>query len=45
MDGIHDMGGMQGFGRTKTPQAGPPFAEPWGTMPPGNRGTVWALGV
>ena len=38
MDGIHDMGGMQGFGRTMTPRAGPPFAEPW-------EGKAFALGL
>ena len=38
MDGIHDMGGMQGFGRTMTPHAGPPFAEPW-------EGQAFALGL
>ena len=38
MDGIHDMGGMRGFGRTMTPHAGPPFAEPW-------EGKAFALGL
>jgi nitrile hydratase beta subunit len=38
VDGIHDMGGMQGFGRTMTPGAGPPFAEPW-------EGRAFALGL
>jgi len=38
VDGIHDMGGMQGFGRTMTPRAGPPFAEPW-------EGKAFALGL
>ncbi len=38
MDGFHDMGGMQGLGRTETPQAGPPFAEPW-------EGKAFALGL
>jgi nitrile hydratase beta subunit len=38
VDGIHDMGGMQGFGRTETPQAGSPFAEPW-------EGNAFALGL
>jgi nitrile hydratase subunit beta len=38
VDGIHDMGGMQGFGRTMTPRAGPPFAEPW-------EGQAFALGL
>ena len=38
MDGIHDMGGMQGFGRTMTPHQGPPFAEPW-------EGKAFALGL
>ncbi len=32
------MGGMQGFGRTMTPHAGPPFAEPW-------EGQAFALGL
>lgn len=38
MDGIHDMGGMQGFGRTMPPHAGGPFAEPW-------EGKAFALGL
>jgi nitrile hydratase subunit beta len=38
VDGIHDMGGMQGFGRTMTPHPGPPFAEPW-------EGKAFALGL
>ena len=38
MDGIHDLGGMQGFGRTMTPRPGPPFAEPW-------EGKAFALGL
>jgi nitrile hydratase subunit beta len=38
VDGIHDMGGMQGFGRTQTPRAGSPFAEPW-------EGKAFALGL
>ena len=38
MDGIHDLGGMQGFGRTMTPHGGPPFAEPW-------EGRAFALGL
>lgn len=29
MDGIHDMGGMQGFGRIQAPKAESPFAAPW----------------
>jgi nitrile hydratase subunit beta len=29
VDGIHDMGGMQGFGHVQQPSAAPPFAEPW----------------
>ena len=29
MDGIHDMGGMQGFGHVQQLTAAPPFAEPW----------------
>ena len=29
MDGINDMGGMQGFGRVQKLTADPPFAEPW----------------
>jgi nitrile hydratase subunit beta len=32
------MGGMQGFGRTMAPHAGPPFAEPW-------EGKAFALGL
>jgi len=38
VDGIHDLGGMQGFGRTMTPRPGPPFAEPW-------EGKAFALGL
>ncbi len=38
MDGIHDVGGMQGFGHTKPLTAGPPFAEPW-------EGKAFALGL
>lgn len=38
MDGIHDMGGMQGFGHTETPRSGSPFAEPW-------EGKAFALGL
>ena len=29
MDGIHDLGGMEGFGRVEHTQAEPPFHEPW----------------
>jgi nitrile hydratase subunit beta len=29
VDGIHDMGGKQGFGRVRPLTAEPPFAEPW----------------
>ena len=29
MDGIHDMGGMQGFGHVQRLTAAPPFAQPW----------------
>jgi nitrile hydratase beta subunit len=29
VDGIHDMGGMQGFGHAEQPKAEPPFAAPW----------------
>jgi len=29
VDGIHDMGGMQGFGHVQPLTAAPPFAEPW----------------
>src|SRR5262249_45185439 len=29
MDGIHDMGGKQGFGRVPPLTQEPPFAEPW----------------
>lgn len=38
MDGIHDIGGMQGFGHTEELAAGPPFAEPW-------EGKAFALGL
>jgi nitrile hydratase subunit beta len=38
VDGIHDMGGMQGFGRTMPPNEGGPFAEPW-------EGKAFALGL
>jgi nitrile hydratase subunit beta len=38
VDGIHDMGGMQGFGRTVPPGADPPFEEPW-------EGQAFALGL
>jgi nitrile hydratase beta subunit len=38
VDGIHDVGGMQGFGHTKALEAGPPFAEPW-------EGKAFALGL
>ena len=29
MDGLHDMGGMQGFGHVQQLTDAPPFAEPW----------------
>jgi nitrile hydratase subunit beta len=29
VDGIHDLGGMQGFGHVQQLTAAPPFAEPW----------------
>ena len=29
MDGIHDMGGMDGFGRIEVEENEPPFHEPW----------------
>ena len=29
MDGIHDLGGRQGFGRVEAEPDGPPFHEPW----------------
>lgn len=29
MDGIHDMGGMDGFGKVEAPPSEPPFHEPW----------------
>jgi nitrile hydratase subunit beta len=29
MDGVHDMGGMQGFGSVVTPDGGQPFHAPW----------------
>jgi nitrile hydratase beta subunit len=38
VDGIHDVGGMQGFGHTEPLTAGPPFAEPW-------EGRAFALGL
>ena len=38
MNGVHDMGGMQGFGRTMPPNEGGPFAEPW-------EGKAFALGL
>ena len=38
MDGIHDMGGMQGFGRVTPPHPGGPFAESW-------EGKAFALGL
>jgi nitrile hydratase subunit beta len=38
VDGIHDMGGMQGFGRTMPPNDGGPFAKPW-------EGKAFALGL
>jgi nitrile hydratase len=38
VDGIHDMGGMQGFGPTMSARADPPFAEPW-------EGKAFALGL
>jgi nitrile hydratase subunit beta len=38
VDGIHDMGGMQGFGRVQQLSAGSPFAEPW-------EGKAFALGL
>ncbi len=38
MDGIHDVGGMQGFGHVLPLDAGPPFAQPW-------EGTAFALGL
>ena len=29
MDGVHDMGGMHGFGKVPTEDNGKPFAQPW----------------
>jgi nitrile hydratase subunit beta len=29
MDGVHDMGGMDGFGKVEVEQNEPPFHEPW----------------
>ncbi|MBM3528226.1 MAG: nitrile hydratase subunit beta [Alphaproteobacteria bacterium] len=29
MDGVHDMGGMDGFGKVEAEQNEPPFHEPW----------------
>lgn len=29
MDGIHDMGGMDGFGKVEAPPSEPPFHAPW----------------
>ena len=29
MDGIHDLGGMQGFGRVEREEDEPPFHAPW----------------
>lgn len=29
MDGVHDLGGMQGFGRVAVEEDEPPFHEPW----------------
>lgn len=38
MDGIHDLGGMQGFGRVGPLTDDPPFAAPW-------EGTAFVIGV
>ena len=38
MDGIHDLGGMQGFGAATTPHPEPTFDEPW-------EGKAFALGL
>jgi len=38
LDGIHDLGGMQGFGPVTELNADPPFAEPW-------EGKAFALGL
>jgi nitrile hydratase beta subunit len=38
VDGIHDMGGMQGFGRVIPLHPGGPFAQPW-------EGKAFALGL
>ena len=29
MDGVHDMGGMDGFGKVEAEQNEPPFHAPW----------------
>ena len=29
MNGIHDMGGMDGFGKVEVEKNEPPFHEPW----------------
>ena len=38
MDGIHDLGGMQGFGNVQELTDAPPFGDPW-------EGKAFALGV
>jgi len=39
MDGIHDLGGMRGFGAVEPPEPGePPFHEPW-------EGRIFAMGA
>jgi nitrile hydratase subunit beta len=38
VDGVHDMGGMQGFGHVRPLSDAPPFAEPW-------EGTAFVIGA
>ena len=42
MDGIHDLGGLEGFGPVDAPPTEPVFGEPWSTITVLTRGRLLA---